>query len=260
MKTPLFPEKIAAACAYSARAVAIEVVQQTGSTNSDLLQRIPTLTGPVLLAAESQTAGRGRAGRSWLSSQGDTLTFSLAWPFKQPQKTLMGLPLAVGVGLAEALSSLKVPVKLKWPNDVLKDGEKLAGVLVEVAMSGEHAWAVIGVGLNLRVSDEMEAHIGHSVAQATWLAQMDRNLLLGELTNHLVSNCEQFAQSGFASFAAKWNALHAYTNEHVSIIDQGKITHQGMALGVNDQGYLLLHDDQGKTSSIMVGDVSLRQS
>ncbi len=260
MKTPLSPEKIAAACVSSARAVAVEVVQQTGSTNSDLLRRVTALTGPVLLAAESQTAGRGRAGRRWQSVDGDTLTFSLAWPFKQAPKALTGLPLAVGVALAGALASLDVPVTLKWPNDVHKDGKKLAGVLVEVATSGERTWAVIGVGLNLRVSDQLEAEIGHSVAEATWLAQMDRNRLLGVLTDHLVACCEQFALSGFASFMARWNTLHAYASEPVNITDQGKITHQGIALGVNDQGYLLLQDDQGNTRSIMVGDVSLRPS
>ena len=258
MKMTLSPEKISAACPAQSTTVAIDVVQQTGSTNSDLLKRIFLLTTPTLLVAESQSGGRGRAGRQWISSPGDALTFSLAWPFKQAQRMLLGLPLAVGVALAEALSSLDVPVKLKWPNDVQKDGKKLAGVLVETATDGEYTWAVIGIGLNLRVSDALERQIGHGVAGATWLAQMDRNHLLGVLIEHLVPCCQRFAQSGFAPFVAKWNALHAHSGVPVSMVDQGKITHQGIALGVNDQGCLLLQDDIGKIRPIMVGDVSLR--
>ena len=80
--------------------VAVEVVRETGSTNADLLARAPRLAQPVLLVAEHQTAGRGRAGRSWLSAPDHSLTFSLAWRFADGLRGLAGLPLAVGVALA----------------------------------------------------------------------------------------------------------------------------------------------------------------
>jgi len=249
---------IFAHCTAHAQAVLVEVVQQTGSTNSDLLSRLASLRGPVLLAAVDQTAGRGRAGRSWLSGAGASLTFSVAWPFARSPQALLGLPLAVGVALAEALTELQVPVQLKWPNDVLKNGKKLAGVLVETATLGQQTWAVIGIGLNLLMPPELEQSIGHEVAEATWLAQMDRNQLLAMLLNHLAAALEQFEKSGLSAFLERWNALHAHRGQQVNLIEQGRVTRQGIATGVNHQGCLMLQDEQGALSAVMAGDVSLR--
>ena len=255
---PLKSDQIAAHCSNASPAVLIEVVQETGSTNTDLLGRLSSLAAPLLLVAEHQTAGRGRAGRSWLSGQGASLTFSLAWPFAHTPQALLGLPLAVGVALAEALQVLQVPVQLKWPNDLLKGGKKLAGVLVESASHGERTWAVIGIGLNLRMPDELEQKIGHEVADASWLAQMDRNQLLAILLNHLVLAMEQFDCSGLSGFVQRWNALHAWSGQKVNLIDQGRVIRQGIASGINHQGCLMLQDEQGMLTPVMVGDVSLR--
>lgn len=256
-------KKIAAHCATSLQPLSVEVVKETGSTNSDLMARLPTISAPVVLVAENQTAGRGRAGRSWLGAPGSTLTFSLAWPFSQSPQVLLGLPLAVGVALAEALGSMDVPVQLKWPNDVLKDGKKLAGVLIETSHQVNHeskTWAVIGIGLNLRVPEELEERIGRSVAEATWLAQMDKNLLLATLLNHLVSCLQQFATAGFSTFVPSWNALHAYAGQPVSLLEQGQVTRQGVAMGVDNYGCLLLQDPNGIVWPITAGDVSLRRT
>lgn len=248
-----------------ARPVAIEVVIQTGSTNSDLMARLPFLSEPTLLVAETQTAGRGRAGRSWLSEPGSSLTFSLAWPFTKSPQALLGLPLAVGVALAQALSSMDVSVQLKWPNDVLKGGKKLAGVLIETAnhissLNNQQnlTWSVIGVGLNLLMPDELEHEIGRPVACATWLAQMDKNQLLATLLNYLVTCLQQFSNTGFSPFVPKWNALHAYAGQQVCLLNQGQITQQGTALGVDNSGRLLLQDQYDVIWPIVAGDVSLR--
>lgn len=238
--------------------VAIEVAPETGSTNADLLARLPSLAGPTLLLALSQTAGRGRAGRSWLSEPGSSLTFSLAWRCAGPLPRLVGLPLAVGVALAEALAQHGVQVQLKWPNDVLKDGTKLAGILVETqAAAGGGIWAVIGVGLNLLMPDALEAQIGRPAAGAPWLAQMDRSTLMAALADALQACLQQFDQAGFAAFSARWNALHAYRNARVSIIDGGTVLHTGRAAGVDDKACLLLDTDAGRIE-ILSGDVSLR--
>src|SRR5450830_253192 len=181
---------IAAHSATSATHVAIETVAETGSTNADLLARIATLgtlPGPVLRIADNQTAGRGRAGRSWLSKPGAALMFSLAWPFKGPLHKISGLPMAVGVALAETIASLGVPVQIKWSNDLLRDGAKLAGILVEKQTTDDAIWAVIGCGINLLMPDELEQQIGREVASAPWLAQMDRNQLMAALLNRLAA-------------------------------------------------------------------------
>ena len=258
MTSPLSSRAIAAGCAASASHVAIEVVAETGSTNADLLARVDTLRGPVLLIAEAQTAGRGRAGRSWLSTPGATLTFSLAWHFKGPLQRIAGLPLAVGVALAETMNALSVPVQLKWPNDLLRDGKKLGGILVETQQSAAgEIWAVIGAGINLVMSDELEAQIGRAVAAAPWLAQMDRNALMAALLSRLAAVLAEFDDTGFAAFSERWNALHAWQGQNVSIIDNGQTLHSGRAAGVDDIGRLLLDTADGRTG-ILSGDVSLR--
>ena len=266
MQTVFSAAQIAAHCTQNTRqAVAIEVVSETGSTNLDLLARLqapPFLTQATLLVAERQTQGKGRAGRVWHSADtatgGASLTFSLAWPFACALQDLAGLPLVAGVALAEALDAQAVRVQLKWPNDILRDGQKLGGILIaSVSQSADQQWAVIGVGLNLAVSESMEAQIGHKVADARWLAQQDCNLLMAALLNHLVSVLQTFEQTGMAPFVDCWNQWHAHQGLAVQIIDHGQVLQQGVALGVDQLGRLLLETKQGQVA-ILAGDVSLR--
>ena len=159
---------------------------------------------------------------------------------------------------------LDVAVQLKWPNDVLKEGKKLAGVLIETAQPSVRAagsarvWAVIGIGLNLRMPEELEQQINRPVADAAWLAQMDRNKLLAKLMDALAVCLHQFAHTGFAAFVANWNHFHAYAGQQVTILDQGQIVQQGCALGVDQSGCLLLRNALGGIVPVIAGDVSLR--
>ncbi|MFZ6725139.1 biotin--[acetyl-CoA-carboxylase] ligase [Undibacterium sp. MH2W] len=236
----------------------VEVVEETGSTNTDLMARLDQLEKPVLRLAVHQTAGRGRAGRSWSSEPGSMLMFSIAWPMPHAAHELMGLPLAVGVALAEVLHTLGVPVQLKWPNDILRDGKKLAGILIEsAAKKTGGTWIVAGVGLNLLLSASFEASIGRAVAEAPWLARMDRNALVAQLLNALARAFDQFEREGFSAFQLRWNQLHAYANQEVRILDNGETLHAGTALGVDVSGRLVLQTPQGQVT-IVAGDVSLR--
>ena len=245
----------AAIAALSRAGVAVEVVAQTGSTNADLLARAGTLAAPLLLIAEHQSAGRGRAGRSWLSSPEGSLMFSLAWRFDGGPQALLGLPLAVGVALADTLGQ---QVQLKWPNDVLKDGDKLAGILIETQSApGGGTWCVIGIGLNLLMPDEMEAQLGRSAAGMPWLARMDRDALMAALLDGLADCLREFTARGFAAFSARWNLRHAWQGETVVLLDGGVVRHEGRAAGVDDSGRLLLDTDEGRIT-VMAGDVSLR--
>lgn len=250
--------KAANIAALARAGVAIEVVAETGSTNADLLARAAQLTEPLLLVAENQTAGRGRAGRSWLSSSEGSLTFSLAWKFDGGPQALSGLPLAVGVALGDVLGQLGVQVQLKWPNDVLKDGDKLAGILIETqAAQGGGTWAIIGIGLNLLMPDEMEARLGRGAAGAPWLARMERDVLVAALLDGLADALRLFARHGFGAFCARWNLRHAWQGETVTIIDNGTVLHEGLAAGVDDTGRLLLDTLDGRIA-LLAGDVSLR--
>lgn len=238
----------------------IRAVATTGSTNADLLAAIPMLTGPTFLVADAQTNGRGRAGRAWHTTPASAMTFSLAWPMVLSQ-SLSGLSLAIGVALAESLKTLGVEVQLKWPNDVLREGAKLAGILIEVAHHRQDAqkntWVVAGVGLNLDMPDVLVQKIGRAVASAEELRHWDRELLLAKMLTHLSDALDQFEHEGFGAFVTRWNALHAYEGKAVVILNDGATLYEGIAVGIDDQGQFLMDTQNGRIA-IAVGDVSLR--
>jgi BirA family biotin operon repressor/biotin-[acetyl-CoA-carboxylase] ligase len=249
-------ERVAALCGAAAQPLAIRVVAETGSTNDDLLAEVHTLERPTLLWAQSQTAGRGRAGRTWHAAEGATLTFSLAWKFFLPLHALVGLPLAVGVTVADVLALYAVDVLLKWPNDLLRDGGKLGGILIETVRDGDACWAVIGIGINMGLPQQLDSQTAVLAAAAPEL-QADRGQVVAALATALVENLRMFAQDGFTAFAARWNARHAHAGRDVNIIDRDKVLHSGRALGVDACGRLLLDAAQGRVA-VVAGDVSLR--
>ncbi len=240
-----------------ARSVEIEVVDQTGSTNADLLARLPQLCNPVLRVAARQTAGRGRAGRSWQAAPEGALLCSLAWPFFRPLQSLSGLTLATGVVLAEILQQFDVPARLKWPNDVLLGEGKLAGILVETAplLPGSGTWAVIGIGINLALPPAPILQ-GNAIAHAPQLLKQ-RNEVLAALVGALAEALPRFARHGLSPFVAEWNQLHAHANQDVVILDQGRLLHQGKAVGIDTTGRLILETSEGQVN-VTAGDVSLR--
>lgn len=261
MTHALTSERIASLLRPAAQQIDVRLVDETGSTNADLLAALPALTAPTLLIAKSQTAGRGRAGREWLSAPGKSLTFSLAWKFSLPVHALVGLPLAVGVSIAEALAMFNVQVRLKWPNDVLHEGRKLAGILIESARAAhvphDASWAVIGVGINIALSESMSAEIGRPVASIPWLAELDQDMLMATIASGLADAMVQFEHEGLPAFTSRWNALHAYAGQAVMILDNGKLQHEGLAVGVDNIGRFVL-DTPADRKAIMAGDVSLR--
>lgn len=256
---------IASLSAAASRGLLIEVVGTTGSTNADLRARLENLSQPVLLAAEQQTAGRGRAGRSWQSAGEQSLCFSLAWSFALPLTKLSGLPLVVGVVLAETLAGRGWPVQLKWPNDLLKDGAKLGGILIETATARnendkkDKVWAVIGVGLNIHKNAKLSAAVGNEIA-ALDVAAVDRNALLAALADALAVALPEFERDALKPFAARWQSLHAHADLPVMILEAGQLLHQGIARGIDESGRLLLEtaDSQPGCIAISAGDVSLR--
>ena len=246
----------------AARQVTIEIVAETGSTNADLLARASApasgLTGPVLRVAGSQTAGRGRAGRPWQSAPGASLTFSLAWKFECALPQLLGLPLAVGVAIAEALHACGVDARLKWPNDVLLDGRKLAGILIESAAADNGTWAIIGIGINLSLPPDLAERIGNPATGLPPQAAAPDDLLAA-LLNALAQALTEFGITGLAPFTRRWNALHAWAGEQVAVLDHGQVRQQGAAVGIDDSGRLLIDTAEGRIA-VLSGDVTLRRT
>ncbi len=263
-------------------AEALEIVDETASTNTDLMARMKALprSGAVsgvhaVRAAYRQTAGRGRQGRSWQTTPGHALTFSLACVLPRPLAGLAGLSLATGVavldGLARLAPSEAARLALKWPNDVLLDGRKLAGILIETAWGTHSASAVvIGIGINVRRDEALEAELDAAAAampaqtRATPPAALSQALPNANLTDTLAvvvkaltEMIERFGTGGFAAFVDRWNACHAYAGREVVLLEKGIELARGVATGVDGLGQLLLSTDTG-VQTIATGDVSLR--
>ena len=269
---------IVAKLGNAARRFDIDVLPSCDSTNAVLLARAEAgaPSGTVVIA-EEQTAGRGRRGRSWFSSPGDSLTFSLLWRFA-PGTAPAGLSLAIGVAVARALqkvgaggsglpgTSLREQVtELKWPNDILKEGRKLGGILVELVPGAPHA-AVIGIGINLQLPPGMpddvraaSAAIGSMGAIDAAGAAADSNALYAALLGELLATLESFGSGGFAALRAEWLARHAFQDMPVSIASDFSAPVVGICRGVDVDGALLL-DVDGRIERILSGEVSLRRA
>jgi BirA family biotin operon repressor/biotin-[acetyl-CoA-carboxylase] ligase len=232
------------------------------STNLLAMQQLQQKPGHGrLYVAEQQTAGRGRRGRAWVSPFARNLYFSLVWRFPQGAASLEGLSLAVGLGLARGLARLGLEgVELKWPNDLLWQGRKLAGVLLEV--SGEASGdcqVVTGVGLNVAMPLEQGAGIDQPWVDLQQICGTvpSRTQVLAALVNELVPVLAAFAESGFEPLVNEWQALDACRDQHVSL-NFGLNAVEGICRGVSGSGALMLETAAG-VESFHGGEVSLRR-
>jgi BirA family biotin operon repressor/biotin-[acetyl-CoA-carboxylase] ligase len=241
---------------------AIEVRATVDSTNTALLERAAAgAPGGTVLAAESQPGGRGRMGRAWHAGIGEALTFSLLWRFARGAGALSGLSLAIGVALARALAAAGAAgAVLKWPNDVLWNGRKLAGILIELAGDalGPTA-AVIGIGINVRVSEAARARIDQPVADCEEACGVvpERNRLLATVLIELDRVLEAFAREGFEPLRAEWQRAHAHQGKRVTLTLPGGSRQAGVARGVAEDGSFLLETRAG-VQRHHSGDISLR--
>lgn len=258
----LDPEKILAAVA-SPQAMGLQACQVLGSVAStNALAGATALERPGQGAAwfaEHQSAGRGRRGRTWVSPYGRNLYFSLAWQFDAPLSQLAGLSIAAGATLAVLLQQHGLSGHgLKWPNDLLWEGKKLAGILLEVnGETGGPANAVLGIGINLELEQALQAQIDQPASSLRDAGMLvGRNRLAGELLRSSVEMCHRFAESGLQPFLAQWREFDLFRDQWVRLTGPG-LEHQGRCLGLGDDGGLMLQQD-GAVRTFYAGELSLR--
>ncbi|BCG49776.1 biotin--[acetyl-CoA-carboxylase] ligase [Candidatus Profftella armatura (Diaphorina cf. continua)] len=237
----------------------IRTIISTNSTNLNLLSIAKTglLFHPTFLATQIQTSGRGRAGRIWYSEPEITLTFSLAWKFKLSLQYLTSLPLVISLALSIALKEFGQKVQLKWPNDLLLNGNKFCGILIDTFIDKKNnnsIWAIIGVGLNLGLPRILNNKI--NIGNISELLKIEREKLLAVFICYLIDALKLFEHYGFSIFIKYWNFNHAYTNQVVNILNLNK-PQKGIVIGVEKNGCLLLDTKLGKII-ISSGNVSLR--
>ena len=239
--------------------LSIDTVTITDSTNERLLAALNAgdIHGKVLLA-EHQTAGRGRRGDRWLSPPGSGLCLSLGWRFDQPPATFSALSLVVGMAITESLREMGVhSAMLKWPNDILCDGGKLAGILIEMrAEAGGPCRTVIGIGINVRMSDSARALIDQPIEDFTRAAGtgVSRNRLAAVLLSALARTLPQFGREGFAAFRADWQRYDALADQAVQLQLPNRLV-SGIARGVDDHGALII-EHNGRREIFVSGHLS----
>jgi BirA family biotin operon repressor/biotin-[acetyl-CoA-carboxylase] ligase len=240
----------------------LEIADCLASTNSRLLEKaVQGAAHGSCVITEMQTSGRGRRGREWHANLGGSLTFSLLWRFNQGAGYLSGLSLAVGVALMRALNQAGVSdAGLKWPNDVLHQHRKLAGILIELQgdMLGPSA-AVIGIGINLKLSGKVLNRIDQAVVDFYAIRGNvpERNLLLANILLHLADVLNEFDEGGFSSLRGEWLKYHVYHEKQVLLMLPDGSHHEGHLLDVADDGALLVRTAVGK-QRFTSGEISLR--
>lgn len=240
----------------------LELHDHLESTNSYLMKKAAAgAPHATCVAASLQTKGRGRRGRSWQSGLGASLTFSLLWRFQSGASALSGLSLAVGVALMRALHGLGIKrAQLKWPNDILCDQRKLAGILIELQgdMEGPSA-AVIGIGLNLHLPEHVLKHIDQAAVDIHSLAPapIDSSVLLGVLLKHLAEVLSEFENRGFEHLREEWVRHHAYQQQQVRLLLPDGRELLGVVNGIAPDGVLLVDTASGQ-QRFSAGEISLR--
>ena len=213
----------------------------------------------ITCLAERQTGGRGRRGRVWVSPYGRNLYLSMGWQFEGGAAALEGLSLAVGVAVCQALGGFEAHrgIALKWPNDILLDGRKLAGVLVE--MQGDPVGTcqvVVGIGVNYGMSATEGKAIDQPWADGRTVTTVGRSRLAGDLIRELVAALTRFSEHGFAAFREDWSG-HDVTRDKPVTVTMVNRSVEGVARGINDTGALLV-ETAGGTETFHGGEVSLR--
>ncbi|MBI2306057.1 MAG: biotin--[acetyl-CoA-carboxylase] ligase [Rhodocyclales bacterium] len=254
------PVRLKPLLAASAARFDVDALAEGSSSNDLLLERAGRGAGSgSVLVVDRQTAGRGRRGRQWASSPESSLTFSLLWRFDGGVERLAGLSLAVGVAVARALTALGARgVALKWPNDVLLAGRKLAGILVELSSERRGMVAVIGIGINLQPPPAGAALDTPAAALADVLPSLpERHALLAELLLALAPVLDRFAADGFLALRDQWQALHAWQDQPVRVLRDGRVELEGFCRGADADGALLVETAAG-VERCLSGDLSLR--
>lgn len=264
-------ERLWRACEPDWPGLSIEVRPELDSTNTALMtQGRQGVCDPTVLLALSQTAGRGRRGRTWMANPGQTLTFSVGLPMSLDRVPGGGsaLSLAVGLALAEALDepgSTRPPVGLKWPNDLWLGQRKLGGILIEATpapgLSEHERWVVIGVGLNVCGTPPSPEAISlypgdeppHDALSNTF----------ARVVPALLSAARTFQHTGFAPLQARFAQRDVLMGHDVQLWTHSEAPglagpdQQGPCLGVDAEGALLVHTAAG-TQRWTAGDVSVR--
>jgi BirA family biotin operon repressor/biotin-[acetyl-CoA-carboxylase] ligase len=247
----------------------LTLLQETDSTNTAVLRLPGDRQHAHVVLAECQTGGRGRRERAWHSPAGGNIYLSLGWWFRDCQWPLSTLPLIVAIAVCRALARAGLNGHgIKWPNDILVQGKKLAGILVELQSAGSSpALAVIGVGLNVRMPAP-EPGEPETAIDRPWtdlVSQLkpgetgiSRNLLVSFLLDEILEALVAFERAGFEGYSGAWRELDLLQGKKIQLEHNGKIL-SGVVHGVDKNGGLLLETPQSGIHVFHSGEVRIHR-
>ena len=235
---------------------------QLASTNTHLLQRLSKgerLSSGFVIAAREQTAGRGRYQRQWIAQANENLTFSFLLITKATVSQLTSLPIAIALGVSDALKNYGISTRTKWPNDVLIDGAKICGMLLERSDQKQldGTAIVIGIGLNVNMDVTTAALIDRPVTSMRLETgrEYDLEQVLAGILSTTTSWIDRWENEGFSALRTAWEHRCVYLGEQISV-GEGDDVKTGVLAGFGDCGQLLLRGSDGQISEIWAGDVA----
>lgn len=235
----------------------VDYTSSTGSTNADLLdaerEGAPEWT---VATTDYQGSGRGRLGRAWTAPEGSQAIFSVLF---RPSASLLEhvgtIPLACGLALIDTLRSFGVDgAGLKWPNDVLINGHKLCGILVEATSLDTAPAVVIGIGINLNLTTE-ELPVPHATSLALEGYDIDRTELLITVLGHIHTRISDW-ERGETAWLDDYRAVCSSLGQDVRVILPGDRELLGVAVGIAEGGQLMVRDGDGKVHTLNAGEVT----
>ncbi len=252
----LTPGEIKAGLKTSVIGKEIEYFKEIESTNVIACEIADSVAEGTVVIAESQTGGRGRLGRKWLSPEGGVWLSIILKPKIQPSYAPR-ITILSGVSVAKTIRSFGPEAMIKWPNDVLINGKKLCGILTEIEAEMDMIdHCVVGIGIDANVDTEsfpeefrdsstsLKKELGHEINRVEFVQK---------LLEEFEALYMKFQEGDFAAILEEWRSMSATIGEWVKITTQTR-TIYGEAIGVDNEGALILETDEGKLEKIVAGN------
>jgi BirA family transcriptional regulator, biotin operon repressor / biotin---[acetyl-CoA-carboxylase] ligase len=239
----------------------VKYFDSVGSTNNEALAWATNDAKDLsLVIADEQTAGRGRLDRKWFTPKGTALAFSLIMrPSKEEKPYLTRMVGLAALAVVDALSTRSLVAQVKWPNDVLLNGHKVAGILVESVWSGEEVdCLVIGIGVNALQGAVPPAKLLQFPAtslEESLGPEVEREEILQDILAAIIALRPHL---GTDSFITAWEKALAFRGEMVQVEEGNGNSITGKLVGLESDGSLRLNDEQGNAVTVRFGDVRLR--
>jgi BirA family biotin operon repressor/biotin-[acetyl-CoA-carboxylase] ligase len=216
------------------------------------------------VVAESQTAGRGRLGKEWLSLPGMGLCGTILVRPRMDIEDYPKITLTAGLAVGLALEELcHLEVQLKWPNDIYLGGRKCGGILVETSSlheNADHCFALVGIGVNVNADSTDFPVPLQKIATSLFLETGIKHSVLTIFTrirSHLLQLLTQLATDGFEGILEQWRQRDMLIGKWMSWVTPGGQTVYGESLGVDEKGILVFRDQGGRRHEVLSGDLSL---